>query len=64
LLRTLTTGAHTESGPIREAFRTAGGRRRWGFPAEEPVTSRGVVQQRFERGTATLTVATAEVLFG
>ncbi|WP_432540905.1 twin-arginine translocation signal domain-containing protein [Kineococcus sp. SYSU DK002] len=59
------TGAHTVTGPVRTAFRSAGGPARWGFPAAEPETAGGGrVRQRFERGTAVLTTATGAVIFG
>nr|WP_281372877.1 hypothetical protein [Kineococcus aurantiacus] len=59
------TGAHTVSGPVRQAFRDAGGPARWGFPTGEPEpVSAGQVRQAFERGTAVLTVATGAVRFG
>ncbi|WP_432562659.1 LGFP repeat-containing protein [Kineococcus sp. SYSU DK003] len=59
------TGAHTVSGPVREAFRTEGGPRAWGFPTAEPEPQRdGQVRQSFQRGTAVLDVDSGRVTFG
>ncbi|PRY17242.1 hypothetical protein [Kineococcus rhizosphaerae] len=56
--------AHTVSGPVRDAFRDAGGPQAWGFPTGEPQRTDGRVRQSFERGTAVLDPATGAVTFG